>query len=158
MLADINDNEYLNAEGMSNEEAELELDSEEAYLEPDSEENLEFIDEVEQHDVQQHTDIEAIEQGLRNSNARRHNPQSSNADELVPKSGVSDLPITVTVHVGSFAMTMSQIENLKPNDLIAVEPSYQNKVSLRVDGCEIGVGQIVSLNGEVSIQIMKLWS
>ncbi len=93
------------------------------------------------------------------STLHKHRPMAieSHADH-VTKSSVSNLPVTVTAHIGSFSMSHEQIESLQVEDLILVNPHYQNKVSLRVGENEIGIGQIVSVNGDVAIQIIRLWS
>ncbi|MBX2847817.1 MAG: FliM/FliN family flagellar motor switch protein [Acidiferrobacterales bacterium] len=74
------------------------------------------------------------------------------------KSSINDLPIKVTAQVGMFSMPLGELENLSEGDLIQVSPDYQNKVSLQVAGTEIGIGEIVSINGDVAIQVTRLWS
>jgi flagellar motor switch/type III secretory pathway protein FliN len=69
----------------------------------------------------------------------------------------NELPIRVDVYVGTFVMNERQISTLHPTDLIRVEPHYRNRVSLQVNNAEIGIGEIISLEGEVAIQIVRMW-
>jgi len=73
------------------------------------------------------------------------------------KSSINDLPILVTAQIGMFSMSLNDFENLNEGDLIQVSPDYQNRVSLQVSGSEIGVGEVVSINGDIAIQITRLW-
>jgi flagellar motor switch/type III secretory pathway protein FliN len=69
----------------------------------------------------------------------------------------NDLPIKVDVHIGTFVMDEKQILKLRSKDLIRVDPNYRNRVSLQVNNAEIGVGEIISLDGDIAIQIVRLW-
>jgi flagellar motor switch/type III secretory pathway protein FliN len=102
----------------------------------------------------------------RNHSTREPANYSSMADYLATTNhdgsptklhSTNELPIKIDVYVGSFAMNGKEVSELRPGDLIRVDPDYRNRVSLQVNNAEIGVGEIVSLDGEVAIQMVRIW-
>lgn len=102
---------------------------------------------------------ESIEENYSDNN----DPEMTNVDIIshdidIATTSIDNLSITVTAYIGSFSMSYRQLKNIREKDLILVDPYYQKKVSLRVDDREIGIGEVVTINGDVAIQIMRLWS
>jgi len=128
-----------------------------------SEEYVEIIDENAEMDVLMSDEEEFIvqlDESEADENVELHviPNQETEEEDVVVKSSIDDLPIHVTFHIGTCTMTCKQIESLQANDLISVRPHYQDKVSVRVNDSEIGVGQVVSVNGEAAVQVTRLWS
>jgi flagellar motor switch/type III secretory pathway protein FliN len=93
-----------------------------------------------------------------NDNAQpQYLAETSHQNNAVMLRSTNELPIKIDVNVGTFVMDERQVSKLRPCDLIRVDPSYRNRVSLQVNNAEIGIGEIISLNGEVAIQIVRMW-
>ena len=65
--------------------------------------------------------------------------------------------VVIDACLGSFELDYLTAQNMTPGDLIKLNSAYSGAISLRSSGCEIGSAAIVSVNGVLALQIIKLW-
>ncbi len=67
-----------------------------------------------------------------------------------------EIPVTVVVEVGQIEMAMGQLLQLEPGNLLEVDLDPQKRVSLTVNGKEIGIGDLVRIGDALAVRILEL--
>lgn len=70
---------------------------------------------------------------------------------------ISCAKVAIDACIGSFSIDFTQVSGLQVEDIIALDPNYDGTISLRNQGVEIGTANIVAVNGQLALQIRKLW-
>ena len=88
----------------------------------------------------------AIDDAERGNNARR-------AIE-VP---VSDIPVKLTVKLGSIEFTVSDLGKMLEGKVYPIDSMCPGKVQLMANGMELARGQLVEVDGKLAVEIQRRW-
>ena len=69
---------------------------------------------------------------------------------------VNRVPISVAMNVGILNMSKNKLDELRVDDTIELGGSETGVVTLVANGCEIGVGRLVSVNEQLAVQIISI--
>jgi len=68
---------------------------------------------------------------------------------------VGDVPVVVRVEVGAARMTAREWAALGPGDVVALARGVADPVTLRVGGVEVAKGELVEIEGEIGVRILR---
>jgi flagellar motor switch protein FliN/FliY len=81
----------------------------------------------------------------------------STTTETLPNLDVLlDVPVTVSVELGSCQMQMREVLNLAPGAVVHLDKAADGPVDLYVNGKLFARGQVVVVDGSISIKITEL--
>jgi flagellar motor switch protein FliM len=84
-------------------------------------------------------------------------PQPTDAAEAAdPASAVAGLPLRVAVEMGALRMTVAQLAALHAGQVIELHKSPDEPVTLTVDGRPVARGELVLIDGEVGVRIVRV--
>ena len=86
-----------------------------------------------------------------------HKDMPQEAEERSHTERISCAKVAIDACIGSFTIDFTQVSCLQAEDIIALDPNYDGTISLRNQGVEIGTASIVAVNGQLALQIRKLW-
>jgi flagellar motor switch protein FliN len=76
--------------------------------------------------------------------------------EEVPTSPIDDIPITITVEVARFKMTLEKLMALQPGNLLDLHVHPEKEITLTVNGQKIGKANLISLGETLGIRISEM--
>lgn len=69
---------------------------------------------------------------------------------------VQSVPVTIVVELGRRSMTISDVTRLRLGQIIDLQRIPSEPVDLTVDGRVIGKGELVDVDGDLGVRILKL--
>jgi flagellar motor switch protein FliM len=80
----------------------------------------------------------------------------SAATAPAPAEAVRRLPVRLSVEMGSLRMTVEQVAGLQPGQVLELHKHPDEPVSLCVDGRVVARGELVLIEGEIGVRILRL--
>ena len=81
--------------------------------------------------------------------------ETNTANDLAPVS-LDNLPVTLAFDCGSVTMTLTQIEQLAPGQVIPTTRALNDYVSIRANGAVIGRGVLMEVDGRLAVNITEI--
>lgn len=69
---------------------------------------------------------------------------------------VQSVPVTIVVELGRRSMTIADVSRLRLGQIIDLQRIPSEPVDLTVDGKVIGKGELVDVDGDLGVRILKL--
>lgn len=79
-------------------------------------------------------------------------PAAQQTSPLAPE----NIPVTIIVEVGQLQMTMEQLLNLAPGNLLEINMHPENGVDLTVHGKVVGRGELIRIGEAIGVRILQL--
>lgn len=95
-------------------------------------------------------DSDNVGEALTNQNAIESDCQ------IVHNFVVNRVPLSVAMNVGTLNMSIKKLDELRVGDTIELNGGEAGGVTLVANGCEIGVGTLVSVNEQLAVQIISI--
>ncbi|KAF0248622.1 MAG: flagellar motor switch protein FliM [bacterium] len=70
---------------------------------------------------------------------------------------IQSVPVTVVVELGRRNLTISDVTRLRIGQIIDLNRTPSEPVELSVDGKIIGKGELVDVDGELGVRILRLF-
>ena len=67
-----------------------------------------------------------------------------------------DAPLEITVELARFTIPLTELAALRPGEIIATGRALGEHVTLRANGRAVGTGELVDVEGEVGVRILRL--
>jgi flagellar motor switch protein FliM len=87
-------------------------------------------------------------------------PEGQTADDDLTESAdfVQSVPVTVVVELGRRNLTISDVTRLRLGQIIDLQRTPSEPVDLTIDGKLIGKGELVDVDGELGVRILRLFN
>ena len=87
--------------------------------------------------------------------AEAENQEPNYSDSTLP---LGKIPVEVSVEVGHFFVDASKKDSLDIGDVITLASHSPGQVRLVCNDHEVGRGELVDINGQLGVQIIRNWS
>jgi type III secretion system YscQ/HrcQ family protein len=98
----------------------------------------------------EHTEDPPIQQG------RRMSDDPTETDPVLEQAG--DAPIDVSVELARFTMPLEELGALRTGEVVATGRAVGERVTLRAGGHALAVGELVDVDGEVGVRLLRVGS
>ena len=85
--------------------------------------------------------------------------QPSASPKLAARAGVAalDVPVTLTVELGRVNMTLTQLADIKPGDVVDVGRNSRAPVELTSNGRLVARGELVLIDTELGVRVTNVF-